>query len=202
MRVGGVQMRRVMVVAVMLAGGCDGAPRPTMSPAQENEAKRQAAAAKAASVKEPEKTMADVIADRLIAGTLTDSDVMSLNVEAAKSSAITFAHLKKNADRYKGKFWRFTGKIIEIGESGGRTKARVALDSYGQNVIFVEAPFETEFVDGARVEVMGLLTGSFSYTSQAGWNISIPSMLAARITKAKSTRTPSVVLKGLQPVKD
>ena len=47
----------------------------------------------------------------------------------------------------------------------------------------VTANFTTEFVDKDEVYVAGYLTGNYSYTSEAGWNITIPSIDARAILK-------------------
>lgn len=120
---------------------------------------------------------------RLLNGKADDDDLRDLIGEANKNRDITFAHLKKNADRYKLRPWRFRGRILEIAESGGDTRARISLDSYGRSVMYVEAKFSTDFVENNFVEVLGLLAGSFDYTSQAGWHITVPAITAAAIEK-------------------
>ncbi len=109
------------------------------------------------------------------------ADIYSLAAEVNKS--ITYGHLKKNADKYYGEAWAFTGKVLEIYESGGRTGGRVGIGSYGLDAIWVEGAFATDFVEGDRVFVIGKLRGTKTYESQAGWTITIPQIEAIAMIK-------------------
>ncbi len=178
-------MRRAgVVLALMAMGACADVekekPRPLRVSTPEETA---AASAQQAAAEKTAAAAADTASNRLFRGALTEADLSKMSTLADKNKTITYAHLKKNADRYKGEVWRFRGKILEISEGKDRTIARVSLDGYGQSVLWVDAPFVTDFVDNNRVEVLGVIVGSHSYTSQAGWNISIPAVAAARITK-------------------
>ncbi len=95
---------------------------------------------------------------------------------------ITYAHIKKNADRYSGQNWAFTGKVLEIQESGNYTIARIGIGAYGMDAIWIEAPFTTDFIEQKKVFVVGEIRGMKSYTSQAGWEITIPEIRAIAIT--------------------
>jgi hypothetical protein len=127
------------------------------------------------------KTEADESAARYLAGTATDDELRTAVSQAADNHIITYAHLKKNADRYRGEVWRFRGRIAEISEGAAGTVARITVDD--DAVMWVEAAFQTDFVEGNRVDVLGMLVGSKSYTSQAGWNITIPALTAFAIEK-------------------
>lgn len=100
-----------------------------------------------------------------------------------KETPITYAHLKKNADRYSGRKTVFQGVIDEIGERNGETIARIAANGNSELMFWVQAAFETDFVEGNRVDVAGILAGATTYQSQAGWNITIPTVLARSIQK-------------------
>jgi hypothetical protein len=103
--------------------------------------------------------------------------------EDQRKGKFGYVHLKKSSARYEGRHWYFTGKIVEIAEDNGETRARVALDYYGSSVVWVTAKFTTDFVQGDGVDVAGILLGDHTYRSQAGWNITIPSMMARSIQK-------------------
>lgn len=105
--------------------------------------------------------------------------------EKPENRGITYAHLKKNAARYQGRPWKTSGRILEITE-GKNTVARV--DVGWDSPIYVMLPGNTDFVEGAAVDVIGYLGGSFTYTSQAGWNITIPSLLAHSMVKRGALR--------------
>jgi hypothetical protein len=73
-------------------------------------------------------------------------------------------------------------EIQDIPNDGG-TFLRLGLDSWGQRVIAVftyVTPPDT-VVRGRRVKVYGRMANTFAYTSQAGWNISIPRMNAVAV---------------------
>jgi hypothetical protein len=71
------------------------------------------------------------------------------------SKKLTYALLKKNPDRFAGTTWRFTGRIVEISEKNGITFTRLALDYYQNNVVFVIAVGESNFVENDVVDVLG-----------------------------------------------
>ncbi len=96
---------------------------------------------------------------------------------------ITYAHLKKNSSKYIGDYYAFTGKIVQIQEGGGRTVARVGMGSWSADVIYVEAPFTTDFIENNRVFVIGKIEEDKTYESQAGWNITIPQVTAIAMVK-------------------
>lgn len=104
----------------------------------------------------------------------------------ANAKPIEYAQLKKNPDRYAGEYVKYTGEIIQIMEGDNVTQIRLAVtkDSYGYDVndiIFVEYAGLTEFVEEDVITVYGEIYGEYSYTSQAGWEISLPGLLAESI---------------------
>lgn len=106
-----------------------------------------------------------------------------LESQSPESKKLSYALLKKNPGRFSGTTWALTGKVIEIQETSGVTICRLALDYYQQNIVFLAAFGVTDFVEGDVVDVLGVLNGSYSYTSEAGWNITIPSMVGTRLLK-------------------
>lgn len=105
-----------------------------------------------------------------------------LNIQQANKS-ITYEHLKKNAEKYDGEPWTFTGKILQIQENGEQTFALISLDGWGNKTIAVKADFTTEFIEKNTVFVVGYLAGNYSYESVAGWNITVPLLQARAILK-------------------
>lgn len=111
--------------------------------------------------------------------------------EAAKKASaqtIDYPHLKKNPDSYKGTYVKYTGQIVQILEGDGATNIRLSVtkDSYGysiNDIIFVEYDGTTDFVENDIVTVYGKITGDYSYTSQAGYDIHLPGLLADEVTK-------------------
>lgn len=104
----------------------------------------------------------------------------------ASATTIEFAQLKKNPDKYEGEYVKYKGEIVQILEEGNFTVIRLAVTptSYGydfNDIIWVEYIGTTEFVDEDIVTVYGTITGEYSYTSTAGWEITLPAMLADSI---------------------
>lgn len=104
--------------------------------------------------------------------------------QSQKEDPFNFAHLKKNTRRYFGRLIAFSGKIVEIAETpNDETVARIALNGDSGYVFWVEAGFTTDFVEDSRVDVFGTVAGSKTYKSQAGWEITVPAVLAISIQK-------------------
>lgn len=123
---------------------------------------------------------------RVIKQASVSQDQLALLVADASTpevKKITYAHLTKNAMKYQFSPYKITGHILEITERDNLTSARVAIDWYGNMVFWVVAPGENEFVQGDWIDAVGFLTGVYSYTSQAGWNITIPEMISVPFRK-------------------
>lgn len=110
----------------------------------------------------------------------TQEEVDSIKLDEQKASAksIDFAHLDKNPDRHIGEYVTYTGEILQIMEGNGVTNIRLALDDWGNDVLFVEYNGYTDFIDGDTVTIYGTVDGSYTYTSQAGWEITLPNIMA------------------------
>jgi hypothetical protein len=101
----------------------------------------------------------------------------------ANAQPIEYAQLTKNPDRHAGTYVKYTGEIIQIQEGDNYTVIRLAVtqESYGYNpndIVWVEYEGYTDYVDGDIITTYGEIIGSHSYTSQAGWDITLPAMLA------------------------
>ena len=113
------------------------------------------------------------------------SDSSSIKNQA---QSIDFKELNKNPDVFNGRITKFTGKILQIQESAGSGIIRLAVtqESYGwssSDVVYVEYQNHTDALQDDVVTVYGQLTGSKTYTSQAKWQLTIPSMTACAIEK-------------------
>jgi Bacterial Ig domain len=104
---------------------------------------------------------------------------------AKRSTAktIDYKQFNKNPDRLKGEYVKYTGQILQIMEGEGRTQIRLAVTqtSYGwdvNDIVFVEYDGLTDFVDEDIVTIYGEVFGAYSYTSQAGWEITLPAVIA------------------------
>lgn len=106
-------------------------------------------------------------------------------VQDLKNSAITidYKQLEKNKNRDVGKVAKFKGQIVQILEDGDYTVIRlsIAQASWGWDtnaILWVEYAGTTKFVQDDIITVYGRMMGEHSYESQAGWEVSVPSMLA------------------------
>ncbi len=95
--------------------------------------------------------------------------------------SITYALLDKNADKYEGFAWGFTGKILQIFERNGQTKALVEFKP-NQN-FWLYANFPTDFVKGNRIYAVGYLHGTETYETIAKWQLTIPVLIPRAMIK-------------------
>lgn len=108
------------------------------------------------------------------------------NIEGQTDSSVTFAGLQRNAERFTGRPVLFRGTVLEINDiPTGGSFLRLGVGHYGADAIAVftyETPPET-VVARSRVRVYGRMAGSYSYTSQAGWNITVPRLHAVAVVR-------------------
>ncbi|MCP3764570.1 hypothetical protein NLX67_19705 [Domibacillus sp. A3M-37] len=103
-----------------------------------------------------------------------------LEVEKKQSAKeIRFAELNKNPEKYSGEFVKYQGEILQIMEDGNSTVIRLAVtkDSFGydiNDVLYITYDGTTPFVDEDVVTVYGNIMGSYTYESQAGYQITLP----------------------------
>lgn len=112
-----------------------------------------------------------------------EAEAQAAAAKKANAQTIDYPQLKKNPDRYQGEYVKYTGQILQILEGDNITNIRLAVTktSYGydfNDVIFIEYPGYTDFVDDDIITVYGEIYGSYSYKSQAGFEISLPGLLA------------------------
>lgn len=114
------------------------------------------------------------------------AEAQAAAAKKANAKTINYAQLKKNPDRYKGEYVKYTGEILQILEGDNITNIRLAVTktSYGydfNDVIYIEYKGYTDFVDNDIVTVYGEIYGSYSYESQAGYNITLPGLIADKV---------------------
>jgi phosphopantetheinyl transferase (holo-ACP synthase) len=117
---------------------------------------------------------------------LREARVKAMAEKKANAQPIEYAKLEKNPDRHEGEYVKYQGQIIQILEDNESTQLRLSVtkDEWGYNVddiIWVEYDGLTDFVEEDIVTIYGEISGSYSYTSQAGWEISIPGLVAESI---------------------
>lgn len=107
---------------------------------------------------------------------------------------VTYAQLERNAMTHIGKRVVYRAGILEIrDEPDGSSTMRAGLRRrYGtwDDPIWVTAlnPPDDTVVAGSTVWVYGLIIGTRSYQSQAGWNISIPEVAAVAVVREERRR--------------
>jgi hypothetical protein len=100
-----------------------------------------------------------------------------------KAKVVDYKQLEKNPDRMKGEYVTFQGEIVQILEEGESTEMRVAVtkESWGwssSDIVYVGYAGLTDYVEGDVITFYGEVYGSVQYTSQAGWDISVPAVIA------------------------
>lgn len=136
------------------------------------------------------RTALDILVDGVddIRKSRGDDESYAKAAVALIDDGITYEMLKKDASKYIGKGWGFTGKILEIKEKNGITIARIGLDPYGSKPVWVQGRLTTDFVEDNRVYVVGVLAGDYTYKSQANWSITIPALVPVAIMKPEKAK--------------
>ena len=109
----------------------------------------------------------------------------------ARCESISYDELARNPDNYKGKDIVFTGKIIQVQESGDKAVYRINVtrgdyDIWDDTIICsYTLDGSTRFLEDDIVTIYGTSAGLYSYTSVLGASITIPSMAAKYIVLAQ-----------------
>ncbi len=120
-----------------------------------------------------------------------------------QAKAIDFKQLNKDPGSFSGQVTKFTGQVVQVQENGqiGVMRLAVTKESYGwspSDIIWVDYSGHSDAVQDDVVTVIGPMTGSKTYTSQANYQITIPSMTGCYIDtqNGKATTTPVVTQKS------
>lgn len=102
----------------------------------------------------------------------------------AQCSTIGFDTLSRNPDKYKGKKYKFTGKVIQVSESTllGMTFCDLRIDvtqgEYGwDDTIYATVTLnegEDRILEDDIITIWGTCDGNYTYTSVMGASISLP----------------------------
>jgi Ca2+/Na+ antiporter len=110
-----------------------------------------------------------------------------------QAQAVDYKQLEKDPDSFNGTVAKFTGQIVQIEQSGNQGVIRLAVDQlFGSvwnpsDIVYISYQGNTDAVEGDVVNVYGPLTGSQTYTSQANFQITVPSMTGCVIEEASSS---------------
>lgn len=176
-------------------------PAPVLSPAATRPPPAQppvtrpdpAAVAEAAA----EREVAALVARSARIAAMTGEELVGTlwEIEQRADPSVTYAMLERNADRYAGRGVVFTGEVLEIqdipDEPGSFLRVGVGSDGAHPLAVVTLARPPDDVVRGRRVRVYGLLNGTFSYRSQAGWEITIPRLTAVAVVRASVPRRPA-----------
>lgn len=100
--------------------------------------------------------------------------------------SIPYTDIARNPDSYKGKYVTFTGRVLQVQESGSDVVLRVATDGEYDDVVLVS--YDSSIMGGTRVleddsvTVNGTCAGVVTYTSTLNAQITIPGMKADSVT--------------------
>ncbi|MDE1924931.1 MAG: hypothetical protein KGH79_01995 [Patescibacteria group bacterium] len=123
--------------------------------------------------------------------TICDTDQQALKQQAQK---VDYKQLSKEPDKYNGTVATFTGKVLQIEQNGDEGVMRLSVTNLGygvwssSDVLYVTYHKASDALEDDIVTVTGNLTGSQTYTSQANYQITIPSMDVCSVTKASPAK--------------
>jgi hypothetical protein len=106
----------------------------------------------------------------------------SLSTLKGEVQPVTYKELEKDSDSYNGQVVTFTGQVLEIEQNGDNGVMRLSVTDLGDDiwsptdVVYVTYDGTTTPVQDDIVTVTGTLTGSYTYTSEANYQITLPSM--------------------------
>lgn len=113
------------------------------------------------------------------------------NIKSKAVQGPDYKELIKNPNKYIGEKVIYTGKVIEIQEDrkgNGIIRLDVGKDIFSDEIIFITYNQSTDVFEGDTVTVYGILSGSYTYVSQANYNITIPSLGAGIVEKGGMTK--------------
>jgi hypothetical protein len=107
-----------------------------------------------------------------------------------QEKSVDYKQLAKDPGSFDGTVTTFTGQIVQIQQSGNQGIIRLAVTKtdYGwdsSDIVYVTYNQPTQAVQDDIVTVTGPLTGSETYTSEANYQITVPSMNVCSVTVSK-----------------
>jgi len=91
----------------------------------------------------------------------------------ASCKTISFKELNKNPDGHAGERVKLSGRVIQIMEGYGTDIRMDVNDNYGDTV-YVTYDGTTTALEDSWITIYGEVYGSYTYESQAGWQITLP----------------------------
>lgn len=95
----------------------------------------------------------------------------------AREERVDSRMLETRPKRYVGSPIVLRGRVFQVFDRE-ETQESAFLISLGRTNVYVEYPEETDIVNRQGVRVYGYVSGDYSYTSVAGWEITVPRVAA------------------------
>ena len=146
------------------------------------------------------------------APTVDPACVTALSDLQKQATTVSYKQLEKDPASYNGDVAIFTGQVLEIEQNGTDGIIRLSVTNEGDgfwspnDALYIAYHTPTPVVDNDIVTITGTLTGSQTYTSQANFHITLPSMdtCGSDIQEASTTKTavatPSLPVSAPKPV--
>lgn len=104
------------------------------------------------------------------------------------NTGITFDQLARNPEENKGKFVKFTGKVLQVQEDGNDTTLRVAIDGDYDHVVMVTYNLlftpDSHILEDDKITFYGQSKGRTTYEATSGRSITVPLVDADKIDDA------------------
>ncbi len=124
---------------------------------------------------------------------------------SSSAQAVNYLQLEKDPTSFQGQNTTYTGQVVQIQESDGQGEIRLAVDkdAYGDwnvgDIVLVQYDGTTAAVDDDVVKVSGVLESTETYTSEAGYQITVPLMYGCTIKEASAAAPAPAAQAPAQP---
>jgi hypothetical protein len=113
----------------------------------------------------------------------------------SQANALDYKQVIKDPNSFTGQTAEFKGKILQIQEQSGQGAMLLSVTNLGYGVytnnVYITYSGHTDAVEGDIVTVYGQMSGSYTYTSQANYQLTVPSMIGCTIISAPTASAVS-----------
>ena len=123
--------------------------------------------------------------DGALAGLEAAYQSLAVKFDKKNYQSISYKKIARNPDDYEGQRLKFSGKVVQVIEGDDETEIRLATDGEYDDVILVgynPAIMQERILEDDTVTVYGTSVGLITYESTMGGNITIPALVADKIT--------------------
>lgn len=99
-------------------------------------------------------------------------------------TGITYDQLARTPDQFIGKKVKFTGKVLQVMENGGKVKIRLAVNDNYDTVIYGQydsSIVSSRVLEDDHITIYGISAGTISYEATSGAQITIPGISIGKI---------------------